>query len=159
MTAQISYTINQGVALAGLLFSLENKTISSRAAEGAAGIEFGFPVSRGTDKDKQVTLGGTDFFGFAVRSLEREGVYGTGATKYDEKETVGCLRSGSLWVPCVAGCVPGDTVKYDSTTGAVTTGTAGVGEVQLDGAVWDTTAAAGELAVLRIETSDFTVGS
>jgi len=159
MSAQTSYTKNIGKALPGLIYALHPSKIDSRAVETAAGIGFGVAVSRGTDKDNQVIVGGTDFFGITVRSLEREGVYGTGLTQYDQKETAGLLREGYIWAICPAGCTPGQPVKYDDTTGVLDQGAAGVGETQLDGAVWDTTAAAGELAVIKLDNTNTTAGS
>lgn len=150
MTAQTSYTINQAVAYAGLVYALAPSDIISRAVETAAGVEFGAAVSRGTDKDKQAVVGGTDFLGITIRSLEREGAANTGAVKYSQYEAAGIIREGYVWATCPAGCTPGDQVKYNNATGVLDSGVAGGGETQITGAVWDTTAAAGELAVIRL---------
>lgn len=159
MSVQTSYSINQAIAYAGLLYNLSIKDIVSRAVETAAGIGFGVAVSRGTDPDKQVIVGGNDFTGITVRSLEREGAANTGVVKYSETETAAILREGYIWVTCPAGCVPGDAAFYDDTTGVIDAGTAGAGETQMDGAFFDSTAAAGQLAVLRLKTLDVTAGS
>ena len=160
MSAQLSYDINQPVAYAGLVFSPAPKDVVSRSVETAAGAAFGIAVSRGTDKDKEVVIGGaTGFLGITVRSLSTEGAINTGAIQYDETETAAVLRSGYIWAVCPTGCVPGNSVNYVDATGVLDSGTAAAGETQLDGATWDTTAAAGELAVIRIESSDTTAGS
>lgn len=159
MSAQTSYSIKQNKAYAGEIYALFNHDVASRLVETAAGLEFGVAVSRGTDKDKQVALGGTDFLGITVRSLEREGAANTGDIKYSQKESAGVMRKGAVWVVCPAGCNPGDQVKYDNTTGVLDAGSAGAGETQLDNAYFDSTAAAGELAVLVIETTSTTAGS
>ena len=159
MPAQTSYDLNQGVAYAGLIYAIGESVRISRDVETDNGIGFGAAVSRGTDKDKQAALGGTDFLGVTYRSLEREGADNTGAIKYSQKETAGILRRGSVWAVCPAGCTPGQAVKYNNTTGVIDQGAASSGETALDGAYWDSTAAAGELAVLVLENTDTTAGS
>jgi hypothetical protein len=157
MPAQTSYSINQRVALAGLIYALGDSDIVSRSVETEAGIGFGVAVGRGTDKADQIVLGTSSFVGITVRSLDREGT--SDAILYKETETAGVMRNGYVWVTCPAGCNPGDAVKYTTATGVLDAGAAGAGEIQLDGAKWETAAAAGELAVIRIETSAVTVGS
>lgn len=158
MSAQTSYSINQPVAYAGLIYAQAPSDIISRSVETAAGIGFGVAVSRGTDKDNQAVIGGTDFLGITVRSLDREADDAAGAIEYAEKETAGILRNGYIWAVCPTGCVPGDSVNYVNATGVLDSGTAVAGETQLDGAQWDTTAAAGGLAVIRLETLATTAG-
>lgn len=160
MSAQTSYSINQGKAYAGLVYAQAPHDIISRAVETAAGIGFGVAVARGTDADRQIDLAGSaSFLGITIRSLEKEGAANTGAIKWNETETAGVMRKGYIWAVCPAGCVPGDAVKYTDSTGVLDAGAAGAGETQLDGASWETTAAAGELAVIRLETSAVTAGA
>lgn len=159
MTAQTSYARNIPVAYAGLIYAQDPHNIISRAVETGAGINFGVAVSRGTDKEKQTVLGGTDFLGITVRSLEREGTQGSGAILYKEKETAGIMRKGTIWAICPAGCIPGNPVKYTNATGILDAGAAAAGETQLDGAFWDSSASAGELGRIVLQTSDTTAGS
>lgn len=160
MSAQTAYTIKQAVAYAGLVYAQHPHEIDSRSVETVAGIGFGVAVARGTDLDDQIDLAGSaDFFGITIRSLDREGAANTGAIEYAETETAGVLRKGYIWATCPAGCNPGDAVKYTDGTGVLDAGAAGVGETALDGATWETTAAAGELAVIRLETTGSTAGS
>lgn len=159
MSAQTSYAINQRVALAGLVYAQAPHDIVSRLVETEAGIDFGVAVSRGTDLEKQVVLGGTSFLGITVRSLDREGAANTGAIKYAETESAAVLRDGYIWAVCPAGCNPEDPVFYTNADGVLDAGTAGVGETQLDGATWETVAAAGELAVIRIKSNATTAGA
>lgn len=160
MSAQTSYTIDQPIAYAGLIYAQAPKDIISRAVETVAGIDFAVAVARGTDADKQVDLAGSaDFIGITVRSLEREGAANTGAIKYSQSETAGVMRKGYVWAVCPTGCNPGDSVLYTDGTGVLDSGTAGAGETQLNGATWETTAAAGELAVIRLESESVTAGS
>jgi len=123
MSAQTSYSINQPVAYAGLVFAQAPKDIISRAVETVAGIGFARVVSRGTDKDKQCILGGTTgILGITVRSLDREADDAAGAIEYAENETAGIMREGYIWAVCPTGCVPGDAVNFVEATGVLDSG-------------------------------------
>lgn len=159
MSAQTSYSIKQPGAYAGLIYAQAPHDIVSRDVETVAGIGFGVAVSRGTDKERQIVAGGTDFLGITIRSLDKEGAANTGAIQWNETESAGVIRNGYIWAVCPAGCNPGDAVKYTNATGVINAGAAAAGETQLDGAQWETVAAAGELAVIRIETSATTAGA
>jgi len=160
MSAQTSYSIKQPIAYAGMVYAQAPHDIISRDVETVAGIPFGVAVSRGTDLERQVVLGGaTGFTGITIRSLDREGAVNTAAIQYNEKETAGVIRDGYVWAVCPSGCNPGDSVNYVDATGVIDSGTAVSGETQLDGAQWDTVAAAGELAVIRLNSLDTTAGS
>ncbi len=150
MSAQTSYSINKPVAYPGLIYAQAPHEIASRSVETAAGIGFGLAVSRGTDTENQVVIGGASLLGITVRSLDREGAANNGGISYLEKETAGILRSGSIWATCPTGCVPGDVVNYNTTTGVLDSGAAGTGEALVPNAVWDSVGAAGDLAVIRI---------
>ena len=159
MAAQTTYSIRQGKAYAGLIYAQAPHDIVSRAVETAAGIGFGVAVTRGTDPDKQVVLAtSANFLGITIRSLEKEGG-DAGAIRWNVKETAGIMRVGYIWAVCPTGCVPGNAVKYTDGTGVLDSGAAGASETQLNGATWETTASAGELAVVRIQTSAVTAGS
>lgn len=160
MVAQISYSINQPIAVHGQLYSLSPNDIVSRLAEGVAGIGVGVAVSRGTDVDRQMVLGGaTNYLGITVRSLDRENDVNTGDVIFLETAAASVLRKGYIYLICPAGCAAGALAFYDDTTGIVNAGTAGAGETQITNAYWDTTAAAGEIAVLVLETTANTAGS
>ena len=159
MSAQTSYDIRQDKAYAGLIYAQAPHDIVSRSVETVAGIGFGVAVTRGTDADKQIVpAASADFLGVTIRSLEQEGGE-AGAIKWDVKETAGVMRSGYIWAVCPTGCVPGDAVNYADGTGVLDSGAAGAGSTSLDGASWETTAVAGELAVVRLSTSAVTAGS
>lgn len=159
MSAQTSYSIKQPKAYAGLVYAQAPHDIVSRDVETVAGIGFGVAVSRGTNKERQIVAGGTDFTGITIRSLDKEGAANTGAIQWNEKEAAGIMRDGYIWAVCPTGCNPGDQVKYTDATGVIDSGAAGAGETQLDGAQWDTVAAAGELAVIRLNSLNTTAGS
>lgn len=159
MVAQTSYEINQPVAYAGLVFANAPSDIVSRLVETAAGIEFGVATSRGTDLERQIVVGGTNFSGITVRALDREGAANTAAIRYNETESAALMRFGYIWIVIPAGGNPGDAVFYDDTTGIIDVGTAGAGETQLDGAQLDTITVAGELGVVRLDGLNTTAGS
>ena len=159
MSAQTSYSIEQPKAYAGLVYAQAPHDIVSRMVETVDGIGFGVAVSRGTDAERQIVAGGTAFTGITIRSLEKEGAANSGDIQWDETETAGILRDGYIWVTCPTGCNPGDQVKYTDATGVIDSGAAGADETQLDGAQWDTVAAAGELAVIRLNSLNTTAGS
>lgn len=150
MSAQTSYNIAQAIAYAGGIYAQAPHDIISRAVETAAGIAFGVAVSRGTDKDAQAVVGGSDLLGIVIRSLDKEGAANTGAIQWNELEQAGILRSGYVWAKCVAGCVPGNAVNYNTTTGVLDAGAPGAGEAAVPNASWESTASANGLAVLRI---------
>lgn len=159
MTAQTSYSINQAVAYAGLIYAQAPHDIISRVVEGAAGIEFAVAVGRGTDKEKQAVVGTSDYLGITVRSLDREGAVNTAAIKYNETESAAIMRTGYVWANIPSGGNPGDPIKYNTTTGIIDAGVAGVGETQIDGAELDTITVAGELGVIYLPSAQTTAGS
>jgi hypothetical protein len=159
MSAQTEYGINIPVGYAGLIYAQAPSDIVSRLVETSDGIPFGVAVSRGTDTERQIELGGTDFLGITIRSLEEEGAANTGDIQWEESVSAGVMRNGYIWAVSVDGCTAGDSVNYVDADGTFGTGTAGAGETQLDGASWETTASAGDLAVIRLETSETTAGS
>lgn len=159
MSAQTSYSIKQPKAYAGLVYAQAPHDIVSRDVETVSGIGFGVAVSRGTNLERQVVAGGTAFLGITIRSLDKEGAANTGAIKWNEKEAAGILRDGYIWAVCPSGCNPGDPVNYVNATGVLDSGAAVAGETALDGAQWETVAAAGELAVIRIDSSATTAGA
>ena len=153
MAAQLTYSRDHAKAYPGMIVDLGDKDIISKSIESVAGADFGIAVSRGTDKDNQAIIGGADFLGFTVRELSREGAANSGSIKYDEKSTAAIMRKGNIYMVCPSGCNPGDPVNYVIATGVVDSGVAVAGEINVLGAEWDTVAAAGELAVIRIETA------
>jgi len=160
MSAQTSYDRSIQRAVAGLIYALFPSSILSRAIETVAGAGFGIAVSRGTDKDTQAAIGGTDLLGITVRVLDMEGAANTGALKYSETDTAAIMNDGYIWAVCPTGCTPGDLVNYVAATGVLDSGAAaGAGERLINGAYWDSTAAAGGLAVLRIVSTATTVGA
>jgi hypothetical protein len=116
----------------GALAYLETPHVTlSRVVETAAGIGFGLVVSRGTDKDKQIGVGGAVPFGITLRGHE----YGNdGADEaYDLYDMAPVLRSGYVWVYLTDSGSAGSTLHYNTTTGVIGLGSASTGEALLPG--------------------------
>lgn len=149
--SQTSYSINHGEAYEGMIADLQPKEIVSRAVETAAGIGIAVAVSRGTDAEKQVVLGADGaFFGVTVRSLDHE-VNDSGNLVYDQYDAADIMRHGYIWVAVPSGCSVGDLANYADGTGVIDAGAeVGGTSTQIPGATFETAAAAGGLALLRI---------
>ena len=137
-------------ASAGMLAFLDTPYVTvSRAVETAAGIGFGKVVSRGTDHQTQVALGGASPFGIAFRSHE----YGNDSTDdedYDQYDAIPVFRSGYIWATIADTANAGALLNYNTTTGAIGAGAAGAGEALLPGElVTDSTA--GGLAIIYVD--------
>ncbi len=148
MSVQTSYG-NVAAGAHGQIYDIGPRDVVSGIIEEAAGIEFGLAVSRGTN-DGQVTLGGSALLGFTVRDLAREGVQGSGVVLFKDEETAPIMRKGYMLLTCPSGCTPGQPVNYNTTTGIVDQGAPGAGELAIANATWESTIAAGGLAVIRI---------
>ena len=133
-----------------MIADLANKNIVSRSVETPAGADFGIAVSRGTDKDKQVVIGGADYLGITVRDIARESDGVAGSIKYLEKDTAGVMREGYVWCIIPTGGNPGDPILFTDATGVIDVGTAVAGQTQIAGATLETVTAAGALGVVRL---------
>ncbi len=146
---QTNYSMYQGRAYAGTIHGSFPKEVLSFSVETAAGADFGIAVSRGTDKERQVVIGGASFIGITLRTLDREGD-DVGAIRLDLTDTASVMRTGYANVVCPSGCDPGDVANYIDATGVIDSGTPGAGETAIAGGSWETVTAAGEIGVLRI---------
>lgn len=108
------YSFQFDKAQAGVLYDLRPHTISSFAAE--ADLNFGAPLKRGTDPEKQVLLGDeTAFVGIAVLTQTEPNALSGGTAQYDTNETVSVLQSGAIWVTgSENGIVAGDTAYVNA---------------------------------------------
>lgn len=100
-------------ARAGLIADVGSRKVISRAAEG--NLLFGLFVTRGTDNDVQAKLPAlaadivnaatTKALGFTVREQTIENKEGSIDGRKD-KETVGILKDGNIWVRLSSGSTP-----------------------------------------------------
>lgn len=157
---QLAYSLSIGIGVEGQIYAQFPSEITSKAVETVAGIAPARVVSRGT-ADNQVVLGGTTPFGITVRSLDIEGAVNTNNAHYDQYKTAPIMLEGYIVCACPTGCSPGDPVNYVEATGVLDSGAAsGTGETALDDCSWESSAAAGALAVLRVKNlTSFTAGT
>lgn len=141
----MAYKAEQDAGIAGAIVNTENKNIISRTVEDAAGIAFGLAVAQGVnDKGiRAVTTGDTDFVGITV--LDRTaGDLING--KFVQYESARVLEEGVIWVEVTEAVKAGDAAAVDLATGKFNK--AGVA---MAGARFETSAASGGLAQLRLK--------
>ena len=141
----MAYKAEQAAGIAGAIVNTENKNIISRTVEDAAGIAFGRAVAQGVnDKGiRAVTTGDADFVGITV--LDRTaGDLING--KFVQYESARVLEEGVIWVEVTAAVKAGDAAAVDLTTGKFNKAGAAMA-----GARFETSAASGGLAQLRLK--------
>ena len=141
----MAYKAEQDAGIAGAIVNTENKNIISRTVEDAAGIAFGLAVAQGTnDKGiRAVTTGDADFVGITV--LDRTaGDLING--KFVQYESARVLEEGVIWVEVTAAVKAGDAAAVDLATGKFNKAGAAIA-----GARFETSAASGGLAQLRLK--------
>lgn len=139
------YKSEMDAGVAGAIANTENKNIISRTVQGAAGIPFGRAVVQGT-KDKTIraaTTGDTDFVGVTVVDRTARDLNAGGFVEF---ETARVLEEGVIWVEVTAAVKAGDAAAVDLATGKFNKAGAA-----FEGAIFDTSASAGQLAQLRIK--------
>lgn len=128
MTRATTYTAPvKGVP--GLLADDNPVFTISRAVETAAGIGFGLVCSRGTDKDKQIVLGGATPLGIVCRSQ----YYDNGAESVAQYEEAKIIRCGFVYLNIATTANAGSALCYRTATGVVDSGAPGGGEVAFAG--------------------------
>ena len=113
-------------------------------------VEFGRAVVRGAHDNSIAVPASTedDFAGITVRMTAWDND-ASGSAAYPAGKEASVIRKGRVWVRCWDGCVPGDSVYVIADTGELSSSSYESGE-QYVGATWETTAAAGELAVVQL---------
>lgn len=129
----------------GMLASAINFSADTRIVETAAGIGFGLAVSQGAD-DRGCILGGTAFVGLTRADPTIARSETLTVDEYPQYDNAGILIMGDLWVFAYSDVDANTAVYYNSTTGRL----GASGGTLIEGAVWKTSAASGELAVVRL---------
>jgi hypothetical protein len=133
MPVQTTYT-DAGIAFEGLIGDGYNDVVTAEV-ETAAGIHYGRAVSRGTDKDKQVIIGGDGTF-FGVSCRNHENPNSSDPTKYeiaDLYDVISVMRDGYVWALVATGASAGAAVHYTDADGVIDTGAASTGETAVPG--------------------------
>jgi len=157
MTVQTSYERGITNALPGLVADIGNIEVVSRSNKTAAGasILFGAVVgilAAGAD-NLQCVLGlGGGYLGIAARQTAKENTTINSETgEYLADETVNVFRSGKIWVTFANVGAINDVVKFNDTTGLISSGAPGAGETAIPNATLDSVVATiGDLGIVRI---------
>ena len=151
----------QSKALDGMKGHIGPDTVTSFAAEGANGIEFGRLVVRGTDKEKQCKLPAAALditslkakLGVALQTHAIENPKDGSAPKYPQYKTVSVLEKGTVYVK-VEDAVTVDSDVYvnfqNGDEGLFRSDAGGGDAAQLADARWREGAGAGEYALLEL---------
>ena len=107
--SQTEYTQEPEKAFQGLLADTKEADILTRAFEGAGGSPFGVAFEPGSDPAVQVipTAGtGFDLVGVGIHRTNRNNLGLTSDLGISDKDTVGVLRKGRIWVPIEQAVTP-----------------------------------------------------
>lgn len=148
-TVQSTYVENQPIAQAGMPAS-GDYSADTRNCETAAGIAFGVAVSQGSD-DNGAVIGGASAAVFVGVTLSDMSVPNDGgADGYNQYDSMGVMTRGRIWVTVGGNVTDGADVTFASTTGVLSSETAGGSQFAIAGARWMTTASSGGLALLHL---------
>lgn len=112
------YTINHGVAYAGMLADGELNNTVSRLNDTGAAIGYGLFVANDDDFDKMKLAGAGDtVIGVTRREMDHATPTG-GAFAIQDKATGGVVTVGAIWVQAAEVFAVGDLVKNETTAGA-----------------------------------------
>ena len=138
---QQGYQSGIGEAMNGMIADASLRDAASRQVEGGD-IGWGIVVSQGT-ADDGIVIGGDAPIGITVADRTRL------ADKYVTGETASVLRTGAIWVTVYEAVNANNAVLYKEADGTCGK-TAGAGIAALPNAVYETSAALGGLARVRI---------
>lgn len=142
-TVQSTYADNIPVGYKGGLVNEEPKTLISRNVEDSGGLDFGLAVMQGTEDKGCVVSDGSDFLGVTVRD---QSVDPSDPNTFEYNTEARIITEGVVWV-AVSGAVNAGDIVVALADGAL--GTDSSSDV-VSNARWDTSAADGELAQLRL---------
>ena len=146
MAVQTNYPSNQPAAVAGAQATEIPATIISRTVETAAGIGFGKPVAQGAADKSVVAYAGSGFVGITLLDRSATGVSGN-PDAFPQYASARVITKGDVWVVAGAAVTAGQPV-YLTAAGVFTN--VATDNAAIAGARWDTSAASGALAVVRL---------
>jgi hypothetical protein len=144
---QSTYSFNQPVADHGMPATMHGWDADTKLVETAAGIGFGLVVSAGTDKGKQIVVGGSAVVGVTLRDIT---VVAADATKYPRYANASVLTRGDIWLQVPAAVAVGDPVSYTPATGVISNDTVDTAHLAVPRARWMRGAAQNGFAILRL---------
>ncbi len=135
-------------AVNGMMASAEPAIIISREVETVAGAGFGLAVHQGAaDHGVIIPTSETgEFIGITHRDVT---LPDDSNDTYQQRDTAGIMREGVMWVQAYEAVVAGGPVTWNDLTGQLKT-TAGVDDIVIVGARWETTASINTLAIVRL---------
>lgn len=140
---------------AGMLVDQTSAVIESKANDLAVAIDFGVAVARSAADGtcKAQALDADKLIGISVRHAIRP-ADASGNVTYAQYDEVPVLKEGYIYVTAFENVVRGDGViavtAQNGKLSGTTAGAAGAGRIALPGATWETTTAAGNLGIVRI---------
>jgi hypothetical protein len=147
---QTNYNQTMRPALAGMKTDMSPETIVSRQVEGAAGLAFGAVAVKGTgDRQVKASAAAAAFAGIAlIDPVLSPLTPPTNPDQYNAGEMAALMLKGTVWVVAGEAVAAGDPVYFVPASGALMK--TATGNTQIANARWDTSAASGALAVLRL---------
>lgn len=146
---QTTYAETLKPGKAGMVANMTDWDADTLIVETDAGIGFGLAVGQGTDP-KQAVIGAASaaaFRGISVRDVTLES---TDEDKYADGKNMAVLTRGDIWVVTGGDVTAGADVTFAAATGVLSSAAAGGSQFTIAGARWMTTAASGELAIVRL---------
>lgn len=146
---QTTYNATVPVALVGMFADMRNRTVLSREVAGTTAMGFGSVALRGTTDHTVLPVGGSGAGGFL-------GIVGLDPTiraqiaagnAFAVGDTADVLIRGAIWVTVTSAVTPGTAVYFDSSGNITATSSS---NTLIAGATFETTAASGGLAVVRL---------
>lgn len=145
MSQTTGYDFAMARGQAGQLADSRENTVLSFAAEGA--LDFGAPVQRGTDPEKQVVVADdASFVGIALFEHNHENALDGTGTNYDDEDAVSVCISGAVVVESSVDTVVAGETAYVTAAGAYTN----VVGTNLEIGEFETGGDTGDLVVIRI---------
>ena len=148
---QTSYTTTMRQAFAGLKAGMTLEVIVSRFIEPAGGANFGVPVYRGTGDRQVTTVGSSSFVGITLLDPLAGAaalVPPTNLDQYQSGDLAAIMKMGTVWVLAGAAVTGGQIATVTTATNVLGNAAPGVGILAIG--TWDTSAASGALALLRM---------
>lgn len=139
---QTSYTDRHSEGRLGAIADTRHvnaRSLTFVAAAAGGTVGFGLALTRGVN-DGECQLGGTIFAGLSIATQVQDPNIATDA--FGDRETIGLMTEGALWVKPTVTVTAGDPVHFDPATGAISN----TGGTAIAGAEFETSAAAGDLA-------------
>lgn len=150
MAVQSTYLDNMAAAYLGMIANGEPNVLISREVETVAGVGFGVPVKQGTADNQCDVLeaGDTEVVGITVRDQS------TTEDTFALNDSALLMRKGVMWVTVTdaGGVAAGDPVWVTLATGVFSNADVGsAGGLHLAGCRWESSAANGALAKIRVD--------